>query len=87
MITIRSHDSYRVAVLHRDVTHHHPSWVHRQLQTASEAELQQILDALNVADFEETGYERDCDGILLVEDYQFELPDNIARGLRLPGDE
>jgi len=35
----------------RDVTHSHPAWVHTQAGTASESELQAMLDGLNVEDW------------------------------------
>ena len=68
MITIRSHDSSRVAVLYRDVSVLHPVWVHEQLGTNNEVELQQVLDSLNILDFEETDFSRDADGVLISEE-------------------
>jgi hypothetical protein len=35
----------------RDVTRTHPEWVHIQAGTASESELQSMLDSLSVADW------------------------------------
>ena len=44
-LKIRSHDDGLTADLCRDVTAVHPQWVHDQIGTESEAELQQFLDA------------------------------------------
>jgi len=39
----------------RDVCTDHPAWVHEQLGTASESELQAILDGMNIADWYRDG--------------------------------
>jgi hypothetical protein len=49
----------------RDVAHAHPLWVHTQAGTASESELQAMLDALSVADWYADDNHRgpDCIGL------------------------
>ena len=37
-----------VAHLQRDVCHQHPSWVHNQMGTSSESELQAVLDFVDL---------------------------------------
>lgn len=52
---ITSLPGYRTAQLYRDACAVHPDWVHRQLETTSEIELQSVLDQLSAADFIEHG--------------------------------
>jgi hypothetical protein len=55
-ITVGEEKTYAV---YRDVAHVHPPQVHGALGTASEAELQRVLDTLNVEDwYDEKGYHR-----------------------------
>lgn len=44
-------DSDLTAELVRDVCHVHPAWVHAQMKTESESELQSFLDCTNEADY------------------------------------
>jgi len=50
-LSIRNHNNGDVSKLVRDVTHAHPDWVHAQLGTSSESELQHFLDACDEAEF------------------------------------
>lgn len=50
-ITITNQTTGEKALIFRDVCTIHPKWVHEQCGTASEAELQQYLDGLNVMDW------------------------------------
>ncbi len=46
--TIRSQETGEIEILARDVCTEHSEWVHRQLGTSSESELQHFLDQLEV---------------------------------------
>ena len=48
-IRITNAHNGEVCPISRDVCTVHPAWVHEQLGTASESELQDCLDALNVS--------------------------------------
>lgn len=50
-ITITNHKTGETIDLARDVCTTHPQWVHDQLGTSSEAELQLCLDQYNVSDW------------------------------------
>lgn len=51
-LTIRSlSDANLTATLTRDVTHTHPAWVHAQLGTDSEVELQGFMDGCDMATY------------------------------------
>lgn len=50
-VTITNQQTGEKATIQRDVRATHPAWVHKQLGTNSEAELQQFLDDYNVNDF------------------------------------
>lgn len=50
-LSIRNHNNGDVSELVRDVTHAHPDWVHAQLGTNSESELQHFLDSCDEAEF------------------------------------
>jgi hypothetical protein len=47
-ISIKNQDTGELCPITRDVSTTHPQWVHRQLGTASEEELQAVLDSHNV---------------------------------------
>ncbi len=49
--TIHNHRTGEVEPLIRDVGHDHPQWIHDQLNTNNESELQRFLDCMNVEDF------------------------------------
>ena len=65
-ITIRRHGTDEIAIISRDVCTTNPRWIHEQLGTASESELQICLDSLNVSmwDHDPTP---DVNGILIRE--------------------
>lgn len=64
-VTVRVHRPYSVRItvdgvvypIYRDVAHVHPGAVHAALGTASEAELQRLLDQVSVHDY------YDADGV------------------------
>ena len=65
-ITITNHDTGKVREIHHCVTMTHPQWVHDQLGTSSEAELQRAIDQRHVFDwYDQTGTHRgpDSDGL------------------------
>lgn len=51
MYTIIHHDTDETIELVRDVRHAHPAWVHAQCGTASEADLQSMIDQLWVGPY------------------------------------
>lgn len=51
MIRLHAHETNQIATIRRDVSHNHPAWVHEQLGTSSEVELQSVLDGINVSEF------------------------------------
>ena len=67
MTTIRmtNQETNETCNIIRDVAHVHPEWVHIQAGTASESELQAMLDGLNVADWYDGGNHLgpDCCGL------------------------
>lgn len=62
-VTIERKDDGKVIQIHRDVCTTHPAWVHEQMGTHSEGELQAALDSYNAADY--AGKGRDCDGVFI----------------------
>jgi len=44
-----------IATISRDVETSHPAWVHTQLISSSESELQQMLDGINMSDWYRDG--------------------------------
>ena len=52
----------------RDVCHDHPAWVHGQLGTGSESELQGFLDCTDLGEFQARPYEEDMCGVCWVPD-------------------
>ena len=63
---IWSHLGGRPVRLVRDVTHQHPAWVHEQLGTGTELELQRVLDQYAATDARGKG--ADSYGVEWVED-------------------
>lgn len=51
--TIRNLTTGETLTLSRDVRHTHPAWVHDQMGTESEAELQAALDCYEASDAED----------------------------------
>jgi hypothetical protein len=63
-ITIRNKSTGEIEPIRRDVCAVHPAWVHSQCGTASEAELQAMLDAYRVEDFfDSEGHHRGADNL------------------------
>lgn len=60
---IRSHKTGETEELHRDVCHSHPAWVHAQLGTESESDLQHMLDACEIDEYLEHAGKEDAAGI------------------------
>ena len=48
---IQNLETKEIVTLHRDVCQNHPDWIHDQLGTVSEYELQMVLDQYNETDF------------------------------------
>jgi hypothetical protein len=63
-MTITSHTSGETLTLSRDVRTVHPAWVHEQMGTETEAELQDVLDQYAGAE----GLGPDVDGVAVRED-------------------
>ena len=61
MFTIKNHVDGEIVRLERDVATEHPDWVHQQMATKSESELQNFLDQISDADY--AGKGRDICGI------------------------
>lgn len=51
MLHIRNHETGAVEPLARDVRARHSDWVHRQLGTRSESDLQHALDQMSIEEF------------------------------------
>ena len=67
-ITITNKKNGEKASINRDVCANHPAWVHAQLGTKSETELQRHLDCLHVDDWYNSDGEHlgdDVDGVSL----------------------
>ncbi|MBM4200319.1 MAG: hypothetical protein FJ189_03425 [Gammaproteobacteria bacterium] len=60
---IRNHTTGETAALVRDVCHHHPNWVHAQIGTDTESELQNVLDGLIDSEYAAHPYQCDECGI------------------------
>lgn len=71
-LSIIKHHDDAVAPLVRDVTHVHPDWVHEQLGTQSEAELQHFLDACDEAEFAKNSGQPDDAGVFMPDEGQTE---------------
>ena len=66
---IKEHLTDKVQPLVRDVTHQHPDWVHDQMGTYCEADLQASLDNYREDAYPGAGIEhRDIDGVFFVPD-------------------
>ena len=63
MLKIRNKKTRKVADLHRDVCHVHAAWIHEQLGTKDESDLQLCLDTLSLTEFAENAGSEDCCGI------------------------
>ena len=68
-ITIRNHETGEIIAIDQDVRTVHPAWVHDQLGTTCESELQDALSQCHVDDYadgarDECGvlFQRCCDG-------------------------
>jgi hypothetical protein len=48
---IKHLENGEIETLHRDVAHKHPAWVHEQMGTRSETELQMTLDSYRASDY------------------------------------
>lgn len=68
MLRITNFQTGETLRLVRDVYHDHPAWVHGQLGTGSESELQGFLDCTNLAEFMARSYEEDMCGVCWVPD-------------------
>ena len=66
MYRITNHQTGETIELSRDVRHRHPEWVHDQMETETEAELQDALS--QYSDDDMRGQGRDVSGVELVED-------------------
>ena len=75
MLQIRSHRTGATETIERDVCHIHPAWVHEQLGTESESQLQQYLDGLDLRTFEENPGCKDAAGMFRQNDEE-EIPDD-----------
>lgn len=67
-ITITDRETGAVARIDRSVTTQHPQWVHGQLGTESESELQHYLDQCSVDDWYDANGRNlgpDCAGITM----------------------
>lgn len=83
-IVIHNGENNNVAPVYRDVTRTHPRWIHRQLGTRSETELQRSLDTTSASDFyapDGTHLGPDADGL---EMYYLDEEGNRVERLRTP---
>lgn len=86
-IRITSSKTGEVATISRSVCTEHPTWVHGQLGTASESELQRALDGLNVGDwYDDDGKHLgpDCCGVEMFRSqktYVINTECGVARGI------
>jgi len=84
-VKIKNLETGEIIIISRDVRATHPAWVHEQMGTESESELQAALDCVSTSDFYSDG-ERESKGFdaggLLVEydDWaeKWEIADEIA---------
>lgn len=70
-IQITNQKTGSVCPIDRSVTTSHPEWVHQQMGTASESELQRSLDGANVSDWYDEGAKHlgpDDNGLEMIED-------------------
>jgi hypothetical protein len=58
----------QTALLVRDVNHYHPDWVHIQLGTSYESELQHFLDGIHEDEFAENVGQPDASGVFMAID-------------------
>jgi len=65
MLRIKNHQTGEVEKLVRDVRHKHSDWVHAQLGTESEAELQLFLDNCILAEFAANPDREDTAGVFM----------------------
>ena len=65
MLKIRNKATREVAELHRDVCHEHAAWIHSQLGTEAESDLQLCLDNLSLTEFAENAGSEDACGIFM----------------------
>jgi len=68
IITITNKKNGEMAPIKRDVCASHPAWVHAQLGTKSEIDLQATLDGMHVNDWYDSDGEHlgdDADGVSL----------------------
>ncbi|MGQ0594753.1 MAG: hypothetical protein ACT4QB_19595 [Gammaproteobacteria bacterium] len=68
MLKIRNRETGEVADLSRDVCIAHPAWVHEQCGTASESELQHMLDQMSYAEFAQNPDSEDAAGVFMTAD-------------------
>ena len=65
---IRNFETDEIAALDRDVRTNHPAWVHAQLGTTSESELQLFLDNCMLDEFIHAANREDAAGVFWKED-------------------
>lgn len=79
--TITNHTTGETITINRDVTHAHPVWVHEQLGTESESDLQALMDQYNLHDYYSVGRHLPADayGVVLTaddDDWTYQLRDS-----------
>lgn len=79
MLTILNRETAETERLVRDVCHTHPVWVHKQLGTKSESDLQLMLDCIDEAQYAARPECPDESGIFMGEEEASEYLDAFRR--------
>ena len=79
MLQIRNKKTEETEALHRDVCHRHPAWVHVQIGTSSESELQGFLDSCSFNMFAENAGVEDSCGVFMSNEDAEKYLDGVNR--------